>query len=754
MRCFLSLPPVALVPPVRAASHVIVLAASLGLPGCLALTPSTPAPTSPPSPPDGLCAEDVSPCRRNIDCGAGMLCTPAEIGGAGGWGCCERVFCVEDTDCGASEECHRSLGLCLPADLCEPGRGGEGCEPDEYCLYVDDGTPRCASEEELPTAIGCELEPSHLVVAAGETVPLRGSGLSLSGGLAPYARVELASDVGDVVDGRFIGRCTDGEVCQGHIVGSAGGEPCETPVWVFVPPPVGSRRAIVVDDRGAPVAGASVTWRLSGGEGVTEVTGDEGSARVTASGEALAVTVRAEGWRTRTLLQPGTDVLLALEPASPPTFVAAGRTNPQSIDYAGDLTVIAAGLSHAGPAFTLSHRDVLGPPSPLLVDLFGVTSGPQPTVVPGGMALRLGATELKERWLSYGRDQTHVAWTLATKRRLADALEVVRSLSEGGRPDLSLALAGLLSAASHGVDLTVRPVAHEPPDGERLGSGDTLRPGDYPGEEDDLHLYAQLIGFQETSARLPALPCSAARLDDDGACTDRSSAATGAMLLVVADVPRRGQVPLGLTAGWDDPLGPTGSTFDGVIDSGGAERGQLDLRYSPLHDGLEGQPLLAVALATKPHGPDGWAETVATVVQPMPESTALEQVEVAFLPLPAGAFRTEGTQLAWAPVPGADLLEARLLVAGEAWDLWVPPGVGTVELATLRPGLSGAPISLVELRAYAFVDGEEHTFDTIAHLSGRNLDGLAPVVAAFSRMPCDAPGPWQSSTPGCVARDE
>src|SRR5690606_271948 len=66
-----------------------------------------------------MCEDDASPCKRNIDCEAGAICTKDEGAGVDDWGCCERILCTEDAHCQANEVCDQRRGICVPADLCD-----------------------------------------------------------------------------------------------------------------------------------------------------------------------------------------------------------------------------------------------------------------------------------------------------------------------------------------------------------------------------------------------------------------------------------------------------------------------------------------------------------------------------------------------------------------------------------------------------------------------------------------------------------
>ena len=96
------------------------------------------------------------------------------------------------------------------------------------------------------------------------------------------------------------------------------------------------------------------------------------------------------------------------------------------------------------------------------------------------------------------------------------------------------------------------------------------------------------------------------KADGAGACTDNAYS-SGVVLLSGTIVPGQGMVPLGLTAGLDDPDTEDGTDqADGVIDHkpglvGAPASGDVIVDFAPQHDGLEGNKLatLAIALTSK-----------------------------------------------------------------------------------------------------------------------------------------------------------
>ena len=98
---------------------------------------------------------------------------------------------------------------------------------------------------------------------------------------------------------------------------------------------------------------------------------------------------------------------------------------------------------------------------------------------------------------------------------------------------------------------------------------------------------------------VPTMPCSTGQGTSPN-CTGNAFT-SGAVLLSGVIVPGQGIVPLGLTAGLDDPDDQDGDdVVDGKLDYKGENspgKGKAIIDYAPPHDGLEGNINVTLALA-------------------------------------------------------------------------------------------------------------------------------------------------------------
>lgn len=528
---------------------VVVGSATTG--GCLE------AEADPPPPPCG--------CQSDRDCGAGASCRLD----AGGCGTCAPVFCVSDSECEGDDLCDFARGLCMPPLVCSGGDPRAGCADDELCL-VDADQGGCVV---TPTAARCEVVPAQAVATAGVARTFDVIAFDGDGALLPHTAARSVSGDGVVVgadgSGILLPRCPGPDPCDVVVDAAAFGASCSAAVRVLpsldpAGPLANQGRVVVVDQRsGAPVAGAHVLAAVAGVI-VEAVTDDDGAAVFADVALFDHVSVFVDGFEGLTVVAPGgVDVQLPLRRVG---LVATAGEVVVGDAFLGDVAAALAGLSYDGVE-DVSALALFGASGTITVDISGITaSGGEAFPFSSGGTLVLGNTALRSRYVAVGAPGERLLWSFGARQSLGVFGSLVVSLRPDADVDVRLEmLRASAGRAKSGVAVARSGAIAAPPPGADL---DTFG--------DDLPTLAR------TDVEASARSAAALEVVLAGVASDVSDV----IVAVAAAVPGRGLVLLG---------GTVIATVD-EFDRPGFAPGSQPLFFARPHDGLEGFPLVVLAL--------------------------------------------------------------------------------------------------------------------------------------------------------------
>ncbi len=695
------------------------------------------------APPD--CMEQ-DPCKRNIDCEAGAICEKPEGAGVDDWGCCLKILCTADADCDDNEVCDQRRGLCVPEDLCDPGNPGEKCQPGEFCIYQD-GLPQCVDAASLPQPDACSVTPAKVYLADGASQTVNATGSLSSGALVPNAvfTYSTTGDIGTIAGGSNVltAACAGPDACTGTITASSGGASCEASVTVYPAIADGFRVTVFDSLNSEPIQGATVALQIDGAQAlVTGTTGAAGDAVFAAgdiTGTVLAASVFPTTHHWQTVLNPGSiDVsFYTVEiPSENETAGVKGTFDFDQLSTQGDIKLGLAGLSIRSSLVDTDFALLLGEIADYEIELEGVTNGPELVPLPGGLVIELGTTEIKPDFVAQGDPGQRILWALGGKVRLADIGPIISSVTASDDINFGSILSAVLPffakfdhAVVTGDKLNLTPQTRPTQNGDN-----PIPYADWPFEElsgaDAVALNTLLS--QNTTYDVPTLPCAPGKVNGAG-CTD-DDYASGAILLTGVVVPGQGIVPLGLTAGLDDPdEQDTNDQFDGVLDYIGENtpnRGQAILDYAPPHDGLEGNPYITIAVAldieTLAGGGGIQASTIVNVTDSFAAGT--NNFPKSFLEQPGGTFNKTAGTVAVEGVDGADFYRLNVSTGTAEWNIYSATAPASVDFGALKPAsVTENRTDHVDVGAFVLgngflTGGDQPTFDDLIGFNGTNFD--------------------------------
>lgn len=598
-------------------------------------------------------------------CGAGALCVE---------GCCHRA-CTDPADCAGAPGCD-GFGCACEEGACIPTAcsASAECAKGEHCVGGS-----CLVVEEVEVA-SCRLLPPWETLRPGTEfrpalVAFDAEGRRIVP--TPSYRLEVSdAHLASVADGIVLGGEGEGIV---EVLARVGRATCTAELESLGALPDGRARVVVLDALSRlPVEGARVQVE-AGGDPVVATTDARGVAAWAL--DALppppwTISVFHEDRRYVTLVgvsEP--DVLVPLWP-NPDRPLAAGfsgrfhssRFEPSRLNFG------LAGATIPGNLVDLDVFVLVGPVETVPIDIGGARSAD----LSAGLVFGLGNTWFKERYRveavpgacadreasRKGRCGVRTAWGLAGGIPLEDlpldAIESRQSV-EAGRllAELLPHVRRLQSAIVPSVELEALPRKSGAPDFAALP---TL----------DLHATERLA--LRVQVRLSPLP---------------ESYVDGAIGLVGARVPQEGLVPLGLTGA----VVQQGSRE--VVDPVRGRRGVLDLRFAPLHGGIEGSEYVVLVLALDLEGLSGGKPCrnedragctpiagLLASARSLPWGTEVDLAAQGFLGFAdAARFDAAARRLEVGATPeGTTLLRLELVSAGRAWEVFFPADRSAIEL--------------------------------------------------------------------------
>jgi hypothetical protein len=680
-------------------------------------------------------------CRRSIDCDIGEVC---DIAADASVGCCLVILCGSDDDCLDGETCDVEVGACLEPDVCVPSPAtldAGACDPLETCLR-NDGQATCVEPTSLPIPDNCDAGGAYYL-RAGEALEVSPTFSTAAGDLLPnHYPFTVSAPAGSVIGQSVSWACPIGNVCTDTLTvnSTVGSASCTADVTIYPELSNASEvRLILIDaENRAPIPGAPV--RIEVGAGVEEGTTDS-VGQLTAPGDLGAI-IRASALppnhELHTVLNPGTkDIIIWTLPVPDPTKVAGlkGTLDVTTTYQIGDLDFGAVGVSSPTPVIDLvGVSSLISEVGEHGFEIEGVTDSEEVLEVSYSLVLDGPFPADKETWVATGAPGTRTLWALGRRLRLAQLGPAISGIVGAGTDANAMsAFIPFFDRMDHAivtrVDLTKQARPAAPPAGESVPYADwpfdelTFTPKDFTALNP---LYS-----------VPPFPCDAAQ--DCGPALDTVTFVSGSL------VPRQGLVVTGTSQAHDDYDDQDGTDLtDGEIDHEpgpfAPNTGQARLRQAPPHDGLEGHPLLTLAVAAEG---SAWAEqTHVSALIDMPSSLdGTRTFTKTFLDLPTGAF-TAGSA-SWNAVTNADVFRVTLWDSSGRWHIWSDAAGSTTPSGLYAGGVSGRTANM-SITAVSLGNGYAGVVPIglagLVDPNTRDLDELTLFTGAYAVSTCVATG--------------
>lgn len=683
-------------------------------------------------------------------------------------GCCERVLCLSNADCADNEKCDVRRGLCVPKNLCDPAgvNGGkctqddgslaDCCQAGQLCEYVG-GAPSC--EDAPPDASECfiaaggrpvavddgDTEGFPAVTAAGNDLQLEGVGLDASGNVVAHTTFTWS---GANAQGVVVAPACAAGVCDVNVTATTvnGGATCTGLVRVYADPT--DNRIVVLDlATGAPLVGVDVA-AATGGVVTAGTTDANGAAEFPGAIDSISAFPATHQWHS--IIGPPNDVVIYTAKLPNEGRIAGikGTFNFDSVHTQGDIKLGLSGTAIASSITDLNFATLIGDIADYNVELEGITDpGGQLVPLPSGLVIELGENPIKGDYVTFGEPGPNIGWAIGGQVPLAEVGPIISGVATGGGDiNIGSILGGVLPFFSRfdhaivpGLNLTEvnrpeAPSADEPvPFGEWDFDEKVITPN-------------TLLALSAPYTMPATLPCA----PGTGVAPDCTAFATGAVLLSGVIVPGIGLVPLGLTAGLDDPE-ENPADVDGRIDSlqEGVEKGVAVIDYAPPHDGLEGNTFVSVAIALDLNAIGGdssafGASIITHITKKFdPDNNVfpqdfLESQGGTFTPGAAGGFTL-------APTGAADFWRVNFSDSGDVeWNVWFSDDATVINVAELHPDPAAAAARVLDADIQAFVLGTGYenigpapsTFDDLFAFDGKDIDNLLYYLGAWSSEAC------------------
>lgn len=764
-----------------------------------------------------VCEEGARVCDNDRLCGGGYCDKEGDgddVAAADDqFGCCVQLICDSNDDCEENEKCDFRRGICLPRDLCDPAaeNGGECdldgdgtpeadcCGAGQLCEYTG-GVPVCVdnppSAAECFVAIGGralatapgDTEANPGVAVAGEAIRLEATATDASGKLVPHAVFTWTG--GPDATGAFTGTCAGPAPCAVTVTAASGAATCDAVISVYPAHTAGTHRVVAVDaTSGLPIAGALATARIAGA--LQQDTTDENGVAEFTAGAADSVSVFDDDHHWQTVIDPPEDLLIVTGAIANNNDVAGikGRFDFDAVHTIGDIKLGLAGTAISSNLTDLNFANIIGEIADYNVDIEGVTDpGGQVVPLPSGLVLELGQEPIKGDYVTFGTAGRNIGWALGGQVRLAEIGEIISSVAASDDVNVGAILGAVLPffatfdhAVLSGGALAALEASPRPcnDDGDCDGSavcaaGHCAASGTGQPTENTEPIPYDSWAFPEQTIRpdtllaqsanytMPDLPCTPGGVSG-ASCTatvaDGSAYASGAVLLSGVLVPGIGLVPLGLTAGLDDPDDQdTDDQRDGKLDYTGDNApasGTALIDYAPPHDGLEGHPFvtLAIALDIDAIADSGGDFGASVILHVTPKFGATNTFTGDFLESQGGTFTAGASgSFALAPQGAADFYSVNVDNGGDVeWNVWFTDDATTFTPADFHPDPAAAAARFVHADVQAYRLGTGYagptpaSFDDLFAFNGTNFDNMLFYMGAWSSESCKDNGVCDST---------
>jgi hypothetical protein len=669
----------------------------------------------------------------------------------------------------------------VPENLCDPADPSAVCGDGEECVY-DEGVPQCLPVAQLADATECIITPSPLHVTHGEAAELRAVGRDGNGALVPHSTFTFApTGVGTMSGGQLTADCPGTTACTGTVVATAdrGSATCTSNVTVFPAVDVADFRVGLFDQNsGEPISGATVMINVDGTktEGTTGADGTFTFAAVGGTVAAAGAYPTTHQWQT--VLSPGGNDIALYSVAIPDPSKAAGvkgQFNFDDVTTQGDIKLGLAGMSISSSITDLDFATLIGEIADYNVVLEGVTDSDGEVVpLPSGLVIELANESIKGDFVVFGEEGTNILWALGGRVRLSEIGEIISGVTASDDVNVGSILASVLpffSRFDHATVTGLDLVDQDRP--ASVGEDQPIPYADWPFDELTGGTAPALntLLSQDAIYDVPTLPCVAGEGTAAAGCTDNLYN-SGVVMLSGVVVPGIGLVPLGLTAGLDDPDDADGNDQkDGKVDhlppDTGAQQtpsGKVNLFYAPPHDGLEGNLLVTIAIALDIDGLTGGAlgaSTITHITTKYDENNNTFPSD--FLEHQGGTFdrSAAGKTFVLNSVGNADFYRLNLnqnAADGDPepeWNVWFSGDPGTITLDDLRPDGSTARDDGADIQAFKLGTGYSgptpSSFGELFSFNGTNMDGLLYYLGGWSSTSCDVEeDPQDDYDPFCL----
>jgi hypothetical protein len=707
-------------------------------------------------------------CRKNRDCGGGSICEKADQ--ADEFGCCLKILCTSNADCSDGELCDTRRGICLPENSCDPANPGPVCGT-ELCTYVE-GAPLCQATTELPAADGCRISPMNTVAVNGAAMDFHVAGIDGSGALVPHGAFDLSASTGGTASGKTVTfSCTDATPCAVTVTATASGDngssgSCDATVTVFPDAAAADVRVTVFDQTNhTALSGVDVTIKDNGGNLTTQQTDANGSttfAGASATLEAVSAFPTTHQWQT--IIGPGTNDVAIFTIPNPNTDRVAGVKGTFNFDNThtrGDIRFGLAGTSIASGITDLNFETLIGELADYNVTLEGVVEN-ELIPLPSGLVIEVESSPIKSDFVVLGEPGPRSLWALGGKVKLSEIGPIISNVTASS-DDINVgqilgAVLPFFARFDHavvgGLNLTEQNRPASP--GEDQATPYSAWPFDELTGANAVNLNTLLQ--QSVTFNVPTLPCNPASYSG-GNCTDNDYV-SGAILLTGTLVPVEGLLPLGLTAALDDPDEEDGiDQVDGKVDTleDQPASGQAIVDFAPQHDGLEGNPLLTVALAVELDGITGGSLAISSLTHLSDSQSGTQSFPSSeFLPFQGGTYDEAAKTFSPDTKGSADFFRTALYVADDvvpSWNVWFKDAPTAIDYNTFVDGQDiGQRANTVAVQAFKLGNGyngaNPSNFEDLMGLSGTNMDMFVYYMGGWSNVTCVDPDA-DNPTPAC-----
>lgn len=767
--------------------------------------------------PQQECGEGIRQCDNDRLCGGGYCDKDGdgdELAAADDpLGCCVQLVCDSNEDCEENEKCDLRRGICIPRDLCDPAADNGGqcdldgdgtpevdcCGAGQLCEYTG-GVPQCVDSP--PAAAACfvalggralatapgDTEANPGIAVDGQAIHLDATATDAAGKLVPHAVFTWTG--GPDATGSFTGSCAGPEVCAVTVTAASGNATCDAVMSVYPAHTAGTHRVVAVDAvTGLPIAGALATASVGG---LQQDTTDANGIAEFPIGAAASVSLFSDAHQWQTIIDPPEDVLIVTAPLQNGNDVAGikGTFDFDAVHTIGDIKLGLSGTAISANLTDLDFANIIGEIADYNVEIEGVTDpGGQVVPLPSGLVLMLGQEPIKGNYVTFANPGRNVAWALGGQVRLAEIGEIISSVAASDDVNIGNILGAVLpffATFDHAVisggaldDLTEssRPCNDDGDcnDGFCV-SGHCAASGTGQPTENDEPIPYESWTFPEQTIRpdtllaqsanydMPTLPCTPGGYQGSScaAVVEGGSAYTsGVVLLTGVVVPGIGLVPLGLTAGLDDPDDQdTNDLRDGVLDYNGdnaPESGTALIDYAPPHDGLEGHPFVTIAIAIDINGLSGGSGGdfgASTLLHVTPKYGSNNTFAGDFLESQGGTFTAGAAgSFALAAKGAADFYCVNFDDGGDVeWNVWFASDATTIAPGDFHPNAEAAAARFTHADVQAYRLGNGYTavpvpasFADLFEFNGTNFENMLYYMGAWSSESCKDNGVCDST---------